>query len=501
MVINMKILDLNKPVAELIKEYPEVKDIMIELGFKAISQNLESMGQIVTIPKGSKIKNIPLDKIIKKFEDEGFEVINNEKSDINKQKANNPSERVELLKSYIKRLSNGEPLENIQEEFKDNFRHVSAKEIAKAEQTLIGEGFDLNEVQRLCDVHAALFHDMTDAERMEMLETEMELGKQEANSMLGEDEDSEGASKAAEYMKIKGHPINVLVLENNKINLLVNEIEEDLNNGKSALDIRKKLKILKNITKHYGKKDELIFPLLKDEYNFPGPSDVMWGVEDEILDTLSGIIHETEGKEEDIKKLLKRIKEMVYKEENILFPLCAEYFKKEEWIEIARDFDVYGPCLIDEIPKWDEVSENIKYTTVNDDKINLPGGVISLKQLRAVLNLLPVEITIIDENDINRFFDEGEKLFERPHIALNRKVYACHPKKVEPVVRGLIEDFKSGKRDSMHVLGSKKHQKVLINYYALRDEEDNYLGTMEAVLPLEKIIDTLNNDNKDSIKH
>ena len=88
MVINMKILDLNKPVAELIKEYPEVKDIMIELGFKAISQNLESMGQIVTIPKGSKIKNIPLDKIIKKFEDEGFEVINNEKSDINKQKAN-----------------------------------------------------------------------------------------------------------------------------------------------------------------------------------------------------------------------------------------------------------------------------------------------------------------------------------------------------------------------------------------------------------------------------
>ena len=53
----------------------------------------------------------------------------------------------------------------------------------------------------------------------------------------------------------------------------------------------------------------------------------------------------------------------------------------------------------------------------------------------------------------------------------------------------------------MHVLGSKKHQKVLINYYALRDEEDNYLGTMEAVLPLEKIIDTLNNDNKDSIKH
>ena len=46
MVINMKILDLNKPVAELIKEYPEVKDIMIELGFKAISQNLESMGKL-----------------------------------------------------------------------------------------------------------------------------------------------------------------------------------------------------------------------------------------------------------------------------------------------------------------------------------------------------------------------------------------------------------------------------------------------------------------------
>ncbi|WP_088539611.1 DUF438 domain-containing protein [Methanobrevibacter sp. 87.7] len=495
----MKTLDLNKPVAELIKEYPEVKDIMVELGFKAISQNLQSMGQIITIPKGSKIKNIPLDKIIKKFEDEGFEVINKGEPEVNKEKANNSSERVELLKSYITRLSNGEPLENIQEEFKDNFRHVSAKEIAKAEQTLIEEGFNLNDVQRLCDVHSALFHEMTDSERMEMLEAEMELGKQDVKNL--ENENNEGVNKSAEYMKIEGHPINVLILENNEISSLVNNIEKDLDDGKSALDVRKNLKVLKNITKHYSKKDNLLFPLLKGEYNFPGPSDVMWGVEDEILDTLSGIIHETEGKEEEIKKVLKRIKEMIYKEENILFPLCAEYFKKEEWVEIARDFNEYGPCLINEIPKWDEINENTEITEVNNDKIYLPGGTITLKQLRVVLNLLPVEITIIDENDINRFFDEGEKLFERPHIALNKEVYSCHPKKVEPVVRSLIEDFKSGKRDSMHVLGSKRHQKVLINYYALRDEENNYLGTMEAVLPLESIINILNDDKKGPVDY
>ena len=76
-----KVIDLNKTVFELITEYPEMKDIMIELGFQEITNptTLKTMGKIITIPKGAKIKKIPMDKIISSFTSKGFEVKTDEK--------------------------------------------------------------------------------------------------------------------------------------------------------------------------------------------------------------------------------------------------------------------------------------------------------------------------------------------------------------------------------------------------------------------------------------
>ncbi|MBF1338225.1 MAG: DUF1858 domain-containing protein, partial [Mogibacterium diversum] len=73
-----KVLDMKKNVHDLATEYPEVIDIMIELGFKDISNPvaLNTMGRVMTIPKGSQIKGIDLDSIVSLFEEKGFEVIN-----------------------------------------------------------------------------------------------------------------------------------------------------------------------------------------------------------------------------------------------------------------------------------------------------------------------------------------------------------------------------------------------------------------------------------------
>lgn len=73
----MKLLDLSKPVYELVNLYPEVKDIMYGLGFEAIKKPgmLQTAGRYVTIPKGAKLMHIPLDKIIETFEQHGFTVI------------------------------------------------------------------------------------------------------------------------------------------------------------------------------------------------------------------------------------------------------------------------------------------------------------------------------------------------------------------------------------------------------------------------------------------
>jgi len=75
-----KVLDLSKSVYELIKENPEVADVMKNLGFDNITNPamLNTVGRIMTIPKGAAMKKIDMGSIEKEFEAQGFEIINKE---------------------------------------------------------------------------------------------------------------------------------------------------------------------------------------------------------------------------------------------------------------------------------------------------------------------------------------------------------------------------------------------------------------------------------------
>ncbi len=119
----------------------------------------------------------------------------------------------------------------------------------------------------------------------------------------------------------------------------------------------------------------------------------------------------------------------------------------------------------------------------NADEIVLPSGHFSKEQLNAMLDTIPLEITFIDDNDINRYFNqnEGTKLFKRPLAALDREVYTCHPPKVEPMVRMVISELKSGEKDSIDIWNERGGEPVLIRYMAVRDKDGKYQGTMEVV--------------------
>lgn len=69
-------LDFSKSLYELVQEYPEVKEIMFELGFKEIKTPgmMQTAGRYMTIPKGAKLKKIPLDEIKKAFEEKGYTI-------------------------------------------------------------------------------------------------------------------------------------------------------------------------------------------------------------------------------------------------------------------------------------------------------------------------------------------------------------------------------------------------------------------------------------------
>lgn len=476
-----KILDLDKPVYELAKEYPDFIDIFASLGFADIKNPvmLNSMGRIITVNKGSKMKKIPLEKIKEVFIEHGYEIKGDSKeskeedtpkaakkgSDLPKDDANS----TELIKQYLLRLSNGESLESVQKDFKEKFESVDASEIMKAEQELMESGMPYQEVQKLCDVHSALFHGSTENEISEIEKT-LDLA-----SGVGAD--------TKELVDTVGHPLNTFTKENKNLESYIDEFEKKL--GNNTVD-RELLKKIRELSIHYAKKGDLLYPLLKTKYNVTGPATVMWSVDDEIRDELarlSAIDKEDEKWVEDIKAVLTRAKEMIYKEENILFPICAANFTVEDWVNIYLDSKDYENCL-GVVPESFELAENLKREFDDiDGEIVLPGGHFTKEQLIAMLNTMPFEITFVDDKDINRFFNENDapKAFKRPLMAIDRDVYSCHPPKIEPMVREIIGSFKSGTQDEVSVWLKKNDKDMLIKYMAVRDKNGKYLGTMEIV--------------------
>ena len=470
-----KILDLNKPVYELAKEYPDFIEIFAGLGFADIKNPamLNSMGRIITINKGSEMKKIPLDKIKEVFKEHGYEIAEDKKkiTDISEdiKNADTGEENTELLKQYLIRLSKGEALESVQKDFREKFESVDASEIMKAEQSLMESGVPYQEVQRLCDIHSALFHGATSNE------TEINNTVSMADSA-----DSDDTKKLVET---KGHPLYTFTKENKNLDRYVSEFLEKLENN--VVD-RKLLLKIREVSTHYAKKGDLLYPLLKTKYNVSGPSTVMWSVDDEIRDELgrlAGIEKEDEQWTVDIKAVLSRMQEMIYKEENILFPICTVNFSDEDWINIYMDSKGYENCL-DLIPESFDKAESVKRVFDDiDGEIVLPGGHFTKEQLIAVLDTMPMEITFVDENDINRFFNDNDspKAFKRPLMAIDRDVFSCHPPKIEPMVREIISGFKDGSRDEVSIWVKKNNKDMLVKYMAVRDKNKKYLGTMEIV--------------------
>ena len=215
----------------------------------------------------------------------------------------------------------------------------------------------------------------------------------------------------------------------------------------------------------------------------------MWTVDDEIRDELGSLDQEKThdaGWNERLDAVLTRAEEMIYKEQNILFPICAVNFSEEEWFGIYHDSKDYAVCFGVQQETWDDAENREKPdAAAPDGEIVMPGGHMTLEQLTALLNTLPIEITFIDAENINRFFNEGPKVFKRPAMAIDREVFSCHPPKIEPMVRQIIDDFRNNRRDEVPVWMEKNGRTFLVKYMAVRDKAGNYLGTVEVVQDME----------------
>jgi DUF438 domain-containing protein len=393
---------------------------------------------------------------------------------------NNREYRQKVLKGIIKELHDGKDFEEVKKKFQEVFEGVAAKEISDLEASLIAEGMPVEEIQKLCDVHASIFKGSIE----EIHREDFEVSKPEDTP---------------------GHPVHTFKLENRELEKLINDsIMRNLEayKGNASIDSKNKLladlNALLDIDKHYSRKENILFPFL-EKYGVTAPPKVMWGVDDEIRAAVKEAKSKLQGDAADsataIEETVNKIKEMIFKEENILFPMALDTLTEDEWLNVAEESDDIGYCLTQPTAKWKPANANgeekpKKQNLQADGNIRFETGILSIKEINGLLSTIPVDITFIDKDNVVKYFTLGkERIFARTKAIIGRNVSNCHPPASVHIVEEMVEDFKSGRKDHEDFWIKMGQMLVYIRYFAVRDENGEYLGTMEVTQNIAPIKD------------
>ena len=406
---------------------------------------------------------------------------------------NNRKYRQEVIKDVISQLHAGKSVDEVKGKFNEAFGNVSVNEITQAEQALIADGLPVEEIQRLCDVHAAVFKGSI-----------------------------EEIHQPTDPSEIPGHPINILKAENRAIQRLMENIGAQLlaareaGVGKELVDSFEKLG---ELDRHYLKKENLLFPFM-EKYGITAPPKVMWGVDDQIrgkLREVKKLLNSDAGFEffkDKSDDLLTSIGEMIFKEENIMLPMLLENLTQDEWRVVADGSGEFGYCMLPRVPVWrtydhseaaskvessaeSNAKDDAKGDAKGDDEvrdstgiIKFPTGELKIEELVRMLDTLPIDITFVDRNDSVKYFSQNaERIFPRVKAIIGRKVAACHPPASVHIVEGIVNDFKSGRKDHEDFWIKMGGKYVYIRYFAVRSESGEYLGTMEVTQDIKPIKD------------
>lgn len=114
------------------------------------------------------------------------------------------------------------------------------------------------------------------------------------------------------------------------------------------------------------------------------------------------------------------------------------------------------------------------------------------KLVRAVLETIPAEITVIDASDEVVAWNRHEnRLFHRPMTSMGLNFRKCHPEHSLAKVEQIVAEMKAGTRQKASFwiqakIGDERHM-VLIEFFALRDESGRYLGCLEVTQDIEAL--------------
>ncbi|MCK4932955.1 MAG: DUF438 domain-containing protein [Candidatus Aminicenantes bacterium] len=383
----------------------------------------------------------------------------------------NAQKRKELLKHMILQLHDGTAPEAVKKQLIKLLGKVPYNDVVEVEQELISEGLPQEEVLKLCDIHSAALDGVLD-------HTEAKTAP-------------------------PGHPVHTFKEENRALRKEIQVLErlyEKVKNAesKNQLDtlfdeIHQHFNALMDVEKHYLRKENLLFPFL-EKHGVTGPPTVMWGKHDETRELLKGAVETLRAADgisvNEAKTVIdlvlnpasQAVDDMIGKEEEILFPMSLDTLRDEEWLQIDRQSIEYGFCLYDSKVKWRP--EGVELEEIASDeigKIQLPSGSFNVDELTAILNTIPFDMTFVDKDDRVKYFTQGrERIFARSRAILGRNVRQCHPPSSVHVIEKILDDFKSGREDHTAFWITLEDRFIHIEYFALRAEDGDYLGTLEV---------------------
>jgi DUF438 domain-containing protein len=393
----------------------------------------------------------------------------------------------EALKGIIRDIHQGKDPDELKSRFKTVLDKTDVTDIGKAEQELVEEGLPRSEIRRLCDIHLSVMADALPKEAISVP---------------------------------PGHPIHTLQEEHNRILEFLDSLEKTVSvikENPTKEIIQDRLSFLRQVAEHlmevegHNRREEnVLFPYL-EKRGISEPPAVMWSEHNDLREMkkeLQNAIEDYDKLEpeeysrrlsEISAKVVSTLSGHIFKENNVLYPMAIQVVKAEEWDDIREQCDELGYCCFTpetaskKAKQETQASEKPKDPSTLDESgtVALPTGTLTLKQIEWIFNTLPIEVTFVDKDDIFRYFSgTKDRAFARARASIGRKVQQCHPSKSLDMVNGILSDFKAGRKDTetfwIH-LGDKY---LLISYFAVRDADGEYLGTLETIqdiAPIQKI--------------
>lgn len=403
---------------------------------------------------------------------------------------------------------------------RENFQNIDAKklEIVHEIKSAYDEGkISLEEARKsLKDrVQHLAPYEIAIIEQEMVEESEDECIKEDIQAMLEVFQDV----LVTKYQELpENHPISCYRRENAKMKELLLSVEDLV---QYPLIKNQWLELYEELLKfkiHLSRKQNQLYPVLEKK-GFTRPTTTMWTLDDFIRDEIAECYNLLlEDKEEEFigkqAELVADVRDLMDKEENILYPTSLEMINEEEFRYMAEGDQEIGFAYIsvqaDKSGNSASASSSASASTAGaplsglssapgfaeelagllgkygfnnkEEKLNVSTGQLTLEQINLIYQHMPVDLSYVDENELVCFYtDTKHRVFPRSKNVIGRDVKNCHPKASVHIVEEIIKKFRSGEQDKAEFWINKPDLFIYIIYYAVRDENGKFRGVLEMM--------------------